>query len=137
MPLTFAEIAVGQTYGASARMDGAMGAFQSLSGDANPLHSDRTIARQQGFPDRTIYGFLMLTLLSRMAGTNFHNAVCAAVSADFTQPAFCGDTVRLDAEIVQTQTALRSAVLKFRIIASDIQVVRGKLTIQFLAGGAA
>jgi acyl dehydratase len=138
VPLSFGEIAVGQKYTAAERIDeAAMDAFRALSGDSNPLHTDVTAARQQGFPGRTIYGFLMLTLLSRIAGGNFRNAVCAAVSADFTQPAFCGDQVTLQAEIVQTQMSLRSAVLKFEMNTAAARVVRGKLTIRFLAGGGA
>ena len=136
MPLTFDEIAVGQKYIATGHIDtAAMDAFQALSGDSNPLHTDHRAAQQQGFPNRTVYGFLMLTLLSRIVGMNFQNAVCAAVSSDFTRPAFCGDRVTLEAEIVQTQMTMRSAVLKFRIDTPAAVVVRGKLTIKFLPGG--
>ena len=49
MPLTFDEIAVGQKYIAAEHIDAAaMDAFRALSGDSNPLHMDRTAARQQG-----------------------------------------------------------------------------------------
>ena len=134
--LAFADIAVGQKYGAGERMDAAaMDVFQSLSGDTNPLHTDVVAARLQGFPDRTVYGFLMLSLLSRIVGTHFQNAVCAALSVDFSHPAFCDDPVTVEAEITHVQAPMRSAVLKFRISTPVAVAARGKLTIKFLAGG--
>ena len=47
--------------------------------------------------------------------SRFQNAVCALVSADFSQPAFCGHLMQVEAESVQMQACLRRAVLKFRI----------------------
>jgi 3-hydroxybutyryl-CoA dehydratase len=117
-----------QTFGAA-----EMEQFAALSGDYSAIHTDAATAKSFGFPDRLQYGFLMASLLSRIVGENFENAVCAAVSIDFTRPALPGQCVEVAAEVSQVQPAMRSVVLKVVMTSEPGTVVRGKLTTVFLS----
>jgi 3-hydroxybutyryl-CoA dehydratase len=109
-----------------------MDRFASLTGDQSPIHSDGETAKACGFPDRLQYGFLLASLLSRIVGSNFHNAVCAAVSLDFVCPVAAKARVDVVAEVIQMQHAMRSVSLKITMISDGSTVVRGKLTTVFL-----
>jgi 3-hydroxybutyryl-CoA dehydratase len=106
--------------------------FAGLSGDYNPLHIESASAKEAGFKDRTVYGFLMAALLSGISGSSFHHSVCAAVSLDFVQPAFPGERIMVSAEVAHVQPSIRSIVLKVRLTRGDDLIARGKLTTKFL-----
>ena len=110
----------------------AMDQFAALTGDHSVIHTDPSAAKLCGFPDRLQYGFLLAGLLSRIVGTNFHNAVCAAVSLDFMQPVPAQKRVDVTAEVTQIQHAMRSVALRITMTSEGTTVVRGKLTTVFL-----
>lgn len=112
--------------------DAAMEEFAQLSGDRSAIHTDREAARRFGFPDRLQYGFLLSSLLSRVVGQNFRNAICAAVSLDFVKPVFSGDRIEVSAEVAQIQKTMRSVVLRVSMKSGETVVARGKLTTIFL-----
>ena len=132
-PIRFEEISPGRVFRTSERFDcSAMDQFAALSGDQSAIHTDAETARRCGFPDRLQYGFLLASLLSRIVGANFHNAVCAAVSLDFMKPVAAGARVDVTAEVTQVQQAMRSVVLRITMTNEETTVVRGKLTTVFL-----
>jgi 3-hydroxybutyryl-CoA dehydratase len=135
MPLAvFEEIQTGQEFTATQFFDeAALDSFCALSGDTSPLHTNTNAAQSLGFPDRVVYGFHALGLLSRIVGTCFYNAVCVSVEADFTQPAFCGQQLRVVAQVAKIQPALRSVTLKARMLHGRQEVLRAKLIIRFLS----
>jgi acyl dehydratase len=110
-----------------------MAQFSALSGDHSAIHTYPQTARRFGFPDRLQYGFLLTTLLSRIVGQNFCNALCAAVSIQFSRPVFPGDEVNVSAEVEQIQPIMRSVVLKITMTRKEVIVAHGKLTTVFLA----
>ena len=114
MPLVrFENIETGQEFTTTEIFDeSSLDRFAALSGDASPLHTNAHAAQALGFPGRVVYGFHSLALLSRIVGTCFHNAICVAVEADFTQAVFCGEQIRLVAQVTKIQPALRSVTLK-------------------------
>jgi acyl dehydratase len=140
MPLTraselmhFERIQHGQIYSTSETFShSAMSTFAQLSGDFSPVHTDAEVAKRLNFPDRLQYGFLLASLLSRIVGSNFHHAVCAAVSLDFTKPVPACARVDVSAEVVQIQQVMRSVLLRVTMRSDDAIVARGKLTTVFL-----
>jgi len=112
--------------------DAEMDEFERLSGDHSPLHVDAAATQAYGYPDRLVYGFLFLTLLSRMVGTHLYHAVCASVAVDFVNPVYPGETVELVATVDRIQSSLRSVVFKVRFQRGADVVGRGKLTTVFL-----
>lgn len=132
-PWRFEELELGQEFTTAELFDAtALDRFALLSGDDSPLHADVQTAMRLGFPDRVVYGFHALALLSRIVGTFCQNAICVSVEADFTAPTFCGDRIQVAAEVVKIQRAMRSVTLKVRMLRGDDVVVRGKLTTKFL-----
>ena len=132
-PVVFEEIQIGQVFHASAGFGwDEMDRFAALSGDFSAIHTDLETAKHFGLPDRVQYGFLLTTLLSRIVGTNFEHAVCAAVSLDFAKPVIVGETVDVCTEVTQVQESMRSVVLKVTMLRGGDVVVRGKLTTVFL-----
>jgi 3-oxoacyl-[acyl-carrier protein] reductase len=131
--LEFEEIQLGTLLTVTHRFsDEDVDAFVSLSGDNNPLHVHRQTARRAGFQDRTVHGFLLAALVSRISGTSFHNSVCAAISLDFVQPAFPGDRICLTAEVIQVQYTLRTISMKVKFTRGEDVIARGRLTTKFL-----
>jgi len=129
----FEEIHVGRVFHVSERFGHSeMDQFAALSGDHSAIHTDPETAKRFGFPDRLQYGFLLTSLLSRIVGTNFEHAVCAAVSLDFVKPAIAGEHVDVRAEVTQVQEAMRSVVLKITMLSDRDVIARGKLTTVFL-----
>ena len=132
-PIRFEEIKLGLLFETSESFGHeAMDAFAALSGDHSAIHSDASTAKLFGFPDRLQYGFLLAGLLSRIVGSNFHNAVCAAVSLDFVKPVPARARVDVTAEVTQVQQTMRSVALRITMTSESITVVRGKLTTVFL-----
>lgn len=106
--------------------------FAALSGDHSAIHTDLSMAKVCGFPDRLQYGFLLASLLSRIVGSNFHHAVCAAVSLDFVKPVPARAHVEVTAEVTQVQQTMRSVALRITMTSEATTVARGKLTTVFL-----
>jgi 3-hydroxybutyryl-CoA dehydratase len=130
--LRFESLTAGQAFTVSERYEEAeMRAFEALSGDTSPLHVDPAAASQYGYPDRLLYGFLLLTLLSRLVGTKLHHAVCASVSVDFVSPGFPGEKIDLVATVDLVHEAFRSVVFKVRFKRGDDVIARGRLTVVF------
>ncbi len=141
MPLTemqsllrFEDITLGQIFRTAETFDySAMDVFANLSGDRSAIHVNPQTAKRCGFPDRLQYGFLLASLMSRIVGTNFDQAVCAAVSMDFVKPVPANVQVDATAEVIQMQAALRSVSLKVTMTSHGVTVIRGKLTAVFLS----
>ncbi len=134
-PLQFGQLHIGRTFLTSACFGYAeMDQFAVLSGDHSAIHTNQETAMRFGFPDRVQYGFLLSALLSKVVGMYFEHAVCAAVSIDFVKPAVAGQPVDVRAEVTQVQDAMRSVVLKVSMLTGNTVLVRGKLTVVFLAG---
>ncbi|MCB9691814.1 MAG: MaoC family dehydratase N-terminal domain-containing protein [Alphaproteobacteria bacterium] len=74
-------------------------AFAGLSGDFNPLHTDRTFAEKTPFGQRIAHGMLAASISTGQAQTLgiFEGTTLALVSQTFTYkaPVFFGDTIRL------------------------------------------
>lgn len=140
MPLTsvpklvhFEDIQHGQIFRTSETFSySAMSAFAQLSGDFSPIHTEADVAKRFNFSDRLQYGFLLASLLSRIVGSNFLHAVCAAVSIDFTKPVPARVRVDVTAEVIQIQQAMRSVLLRITMSSDNSVVARGKLTTVFL-----
>jgi 3-hydroxybutyryl-CoA dehydratase len=129
----FEEIQQGQVFRTSETFGySAMSAFAQLSGDFSPIHTDTEVAKRFSFPDRLQYGFLLASLLSRIVGSNFHHAVCASVSLDFTKPVPAQARVEVTAEVVHIQLVMRTVSLRITMSSNDSVVTRGKLTTIFL-----
>jgi 3-hydroxybutyryl-CoA dehydratase len=129
--MTFEEAAVGQKAGFDVQITAEMiDAFARLTGDVNPLHVDDAFAKQRGFPGRVAHGLLTAAFFSRIAGTMLPGRDCLLQSSkfDFRKPVPAGETLRLEAVVVQKVEAVRALVLELsaRDAAGEL-VVSGRL----------
>ncbi len=114
-------------------------AFAELSGDRNPLHVDEVYAREHGFADRVVHGFLLGAKVSALIGMFLPGRRCLLVeeSLNFSNPVYPGDEVTLSGEVVDTHTDLALVSLKIRGEKKDEggaqSVVRGNVLCKILS----
>jgi 3-hydroxybutyryl-CoA dehydratase len=77
--------------------------FSAFTGDWYPLHTDKEYAAQTMFGQRIAHGLLVLSVASGLARMD-PGVVVAFYGMDkvrFTAPTFIGDTIRVEAEVVE------------------------------------
>nr|ABZ09810.1 putative MaoC like domain protein [uncultured marine microorganism HF4000_APKG8K5] len=113
--------------------------FAELSGDRNPLHMDGAYAREQGFADRVVHGFLLGAKVSALIGMFLPGRRCLLVeeSLSFPNPVYPGDEVTLSGEVVNTRADLALVSLKIKgekkSESGTQSVVRGKVLCKILS----
>ncbi len=112
---TMAELSVGmtetfQTTLTQAMMDG----FRALSSDTNPLHCNAEYAAQKGYPSPVVYGMLVASLLSTLAGVYLpgENSLLQSVNVKFHAPSFVRDTLTVSGTIAEKYDELNMIVVK-------------------------
>ncbi len=79
--------------------------FAGLSGDWHPLHTDAEYAKSLPFGERISHGLLVLSVASGLMPLN-DLAIIAFYGMDkvrFTAPVMIGDTIHVEAEVVEKQ----------------------------------
>ncbi len=79
--------------------------FAGLSGDWHPLHTDAEYAKSLPFGERISHGLLVLSVASGLMPLN-DLAIIAFYGMDkvrFTAPVKMGDTIHVEAEVVEKQ----------------------------------
>jgi 3-hydroxybutyryl-CoA dehydratase len=94
-----------------------MDAFETLSGDVNPLHRDASFAIERGYPGRVVYGMLTASLYSALAGVYLPGKYCLlrSVDAKFLKPVFIGDELTVVGEVAEIHPDLGVALVKATI----------------------
>ncbi len=112
--------------------------FAALSGDYNEIHTSETVAQQGMFKRRIAHGLLGLSIASGLAfQMGFLIGTVEAFRSlewEFTAPIFIGDTIHLEAEVVETKAFPRlgngKVTFKVTVKKQDGSVVqRGTWTI--------
>ena len=115
--------------------DQDVSAFAALSGDFNPLHTDREYASTTQFGRRIVHGMLLASLFSRLLGMHLPGRRCLFMSQslDFVQPVYVGEELQVCGQVLRTQDATRTLVIQTTIRAlPDRLVVRGKAHVKVL-----
>ena len=78
-------------------------AFAEVSGDRNPIHLDDGVAKASRFGQRIAHGAILFGLISKALGMDMPGVgtVYLAQTCNFKLPVFIGDTVKLEAKIVE------------------------------------
>lgn len=109
--------------------------FSILTGDLNPLHLDDEYAGQSQFKQRVVYGLLITSLLSNLAGTYLPGkySLILKVQSNMRNPCFLDDTVRVEGKISRKIDSLKVIVVKTKITKTDGVVVQdGELHVRVL-----
>jgi acyl dehydratase len=114
MTLYYEDLSVGQTFTSSARTvtETDLLHFAMLSGDWNPIHTDKEFARQTLYRQPVVHGLLGITILTGLMDRMdlFHGSAIAMLGIRdwrFKNPIFVGDTIHFVMEI--TSKRLTSA----------------------------
>lgn len=107
MALYYEDLSVGQTFTSPARTvtETDLVHFAMLSGDWNPIHTDKEFAQQTYYGQRVVYGILGIALLTGLMDRMeiFHGSAIAMIGIrdwQFKAPIFVGDTLHFVLEIV-------------------------------------
>lgn len=101
--------------------------FAHISGDYNPLHTDRAFARSKGHADNVVYGALLIAYVSRLVGMHLpgRDCVLAALDVKFSSPLLVDEEATLSATVKQKHEAVRLVELAFRIATPAKAVAAG------------
>lgn len=96
-------------------------AFQQLSNDLNPLHTDASFAQSMGFPDRVMYGNILNAFVSHFVGMLLPtpNVMIQTQDIQFRKPVFLGDTILLKSEIQDTSEAVEIVNFKLKFFRTN------------------
>jgi 3-hydroxybutyryl-CoA dehydratase len=133
--LFFEEYEVGQSITSQGRTvtEADVVAFAALSGDWNPMHTDAEFASNHPFGQRVAHGLLVLSIASGLAirlGFMEETVLAFRELADwkFSLPVFFGDTVRVQATVVETKAMPRLGgglvTLKVQVLNQNDKVVQ-------------
>jgi len=126
----FEEIAVGDKANFSKTISEAdIYSFAGITGDFNPVHVNEEFAARSRFKKRIAHGMLTASLISTVLGTDLPgaNTIYMSQEVKFTAPAYIGDTLTAEAEIIEKNEEKRTLVLKTTVVNQDGKtVVDGK-----------
>ena len=114
-------------------------AFQSCSGDFNPLHTDVAFAQSKGFSGCVMYGNILNAFISHFVGMLLPTSEVMIQSQDisFHKPVFLNDQISLEAMVdtVSEAVGIIEYKLKFRRISEGAKpelVAKGHVQIGLL-----
>ncbi|MEK6832966.1 MAG: MaoC/PaaZ C-terminal domain-containing protein, partial [Nanoarchaeota archaeon] len=76
--------------------------FISLSGDKNPLHSDKKVAKIRGFEEPISHGMLLASYFSTLVGMHFlkdHNLYLSQI-INFIKPVSVGEIIIVKGKVI-------------------------------------
>ena len=95
---------LGQTFTYKQAIDDQLvRAFAEVSGDRNPIHLDDAVAKTSKFGQRIAHGAILFGMISKVLGMDMPGVgtVYLSQTCNFKLPVFLGDTVTLEATIVE------------------------------------
>ncbi|EFJ35008.1 hypothetical protein SELMODRAFT_270463 [Selaginella moellendorffii] len=105
--------------------------YSGLSGDSNPIHTQRSSAQAAGFAGGcVVHGMLTAGLFPAIIGSNFPGAIYVSQTLKFQQPAFAGDDLVaqvtvLDCVRIKRHYKVTFATSCFKCTTPDAIVVDG------------
>lgn len=95
--------------------------FRDISGDINPLHNDEAHAKQKGYGGRVVFGMLVASFYSTLAGVYLPGEHCLLheVSTKFKKPVFIGDTLKVIGKITDVNVDFRRIEIDAKITNQD------------------
>jgi len=130
------QIKVGDSYSEEIQLDRAtIARFIQLTRDrARGIHVDRAFAKQKGFDNLVVHGFLLAAQFSRILGMELpgEHTVMGSIELNFHVPVYAGDTVKYTATVKRVLQPLGSVSLELTIQKLDGTVcVAGRTTCAF------
>lgn len=92
--------------------------FCQLSGDVSPIHLDASYAKQRGYEGRVVYGMLVASFFSTLAGTYLPGEHCLlhSVSSKFAKPVLIGDVLTISGTVTEKHDLFKEVTLKAKVV---------------------
>jgi|TARA_B100001750_G_C15496154_1_gene594248 acyl dehydratase len=113
--------------------------FVRLSGDNNPLHTNRNFAIKKGFKDRVAHGLLLVSKISGILGTKLPGKNCLLIEENlaFPNPVYPNDKIVIKAKVNNINRVLNILTLKINGEKKEknetINVLRGTVVCKLLS----
>jgi 3-hydroxybutyryl-CoA dehydratase len=107
--------------------------FATLSGDRNPIHFDDEYALSRGLLGAVVYGGLLVARVSELIGMKLPTKLClwTGLKLTFHRPLYVGEAAVLAAEITHVSDAVRSLMIKLKIIAGERLIASGSADVTY------
>lgn len=133
---TYEEIEIGTKANFSSKItQDEINAFSKITGDKNPLHMDLSYAKQTKFQKNVVFGLLVQSYFSTVAGMYLPGkySLILSVESRFKNPAFCGDEVFVTGEVIKKVDFGKIIVLKVEIKNQEEKIlVDGEMKVQVM-----
>lgn len=113
-------------------------AFQIVSGDMNPLHTNADFARSKGMQDKVMYGNILNAFVSHFVGMQLPSpdVIILAQDINYHQPVYLNDEIVLDAKVDECSEAVKMVsyklVLYKELNDSKQKVAKGHVQIKLI-----
>ncbi|WP_302566766.1 MaoC/PaaZ C-terminal domain-containing protein [Culturomica massiliensis] len=110
-------------------------AFQECSKDMNPLHTNKTFAREKGFQDRVMYGNILNAFISYFIGETLptKEVIIHSQEINYKHPVYMNDTLYFQAVTEGIYESVKAVTFKFKFLNQQrIVVAKGKIQIGIL-----
>lgn len=129
----FDEIEIGccESFNATIDQD-MMDKFKAITGDTNVLHNDVDFAKKGGYEDKVVYGFLVSSFYSTLAGVYLPGkwSLIYDVEIGMTAPVYIGDELSVSGKVIDKNDAYKMITLKLRIQNQNKKTVsKGKMRV--------
>lgn len=107
-------------------------AFQTITGDDNPLHNDEEYAISKGNPGRVAYGMLTASFISTLAGVYLpgRRSLIHEVNVKFSKPVYIGDVIHVEGVVEEKNDTFEILMVKVTMKNQDgVKVLKGKLQV--------
>jgi len=106
--------------------------FAQLSGDHNPLHTNRAYAQETGYRDRVVHGGFLSALASRLVGMELPGlrSLLLSMKLDYLAPTFPGDMLEVLGTVQSLHHAERVVVLRITIRCGNEVRARGSAVVR-------
>ena len=90
----------------------------NMTGDINPMHSNKQFALNKGFNDKLVFGMLTASFFSTLVGVYLPGENCLfqeCKDIKFHSPVFVGDTLKIKGEVIEIDDRFKRITIKVTI----------------------
>jgi 3-hydroxybutyryl-CoA dehydratase len=133
--LKYQDVRVGDIYEFEREITGTdVYDFAELTGDFNPLHTDKTYGEKSKLGKNIVHGMLVGSLFSTLIGMYCpgEKSLYLSQTLNFRQPVFPNDKVKVKGEVVGKNDSVKIVTIKTEIFRDNILIISGEAKASFL-----
>lgn len=133
--LKYSEIEVGLAYSFEREISNKdLMDFAGLTGDFNPLHTDKEFGKKSSFKNNIVHGMLAGSLFSTLVGMYCPGKKCLYLSQtlQFKNPIFPGDKVLVKGTIIDKNDSIKLVTIKTEVLVNGNIAVSGEAKVKVM-----